>query len=52
MAGCGGLWHGVGFQLVEPMMAIALGVGALIGYMVAHRRSRNGDRERYESGLD
>src|SRR5579862_7149577 len=29
-------------------MAVALGVGALIGYMVAHRRSRNGDGERYE----
>jgi len=31
-------------------LAIALGVGAMIGYMVAHRRSRNGDRERSGTG--
>ena len=33
-------------------IAIALGVGAMIGYMIAHRRSRNGDRERYGTGPD
>jgi len=33
-------------------IAIALGVGAMIGYMVAHRRSRKSDREGYGTGPD
>jgi ElaB/YqjD/DUF883 family membrane-anchored ribosome-binding protein len=33
-------------------IAIALGVGAMIGYMIAHRRSRKSDREGYGTGPD
>jgi ElaB/YqjD/DUF883 family membrane-anchored ribosome-binding protein len=33
-------------------IAIVLGVGAVIGYIVARRCSRNGDRERYGTGPD
>jgi ElaB/YqjD/DUF883 family membrane-anchored ribosome-binding protein len=33
-------------------IAIVLSVGAVIGYMLARGRSRNGDRERYGTGPD